>query len=254
MSNTRLSVNVNKIALWRNARGGNLPDLSQVVLDCERFGAQGITVHPRPDQRHIRRDDLYRLRELVRTEFNVEGYPSEEFLRLMEEIRPHQVTLVPDAPDALTSSEGWDAVANQSFLTEVVARLKAANCRTSLFLEPNKDLVDAAFQTGTDCIEFYTGPYAANYHIEAERSIKAYRYAAIHAGKLGLCINAGHDLNLDNLGYWCARIPQTHEVSIGHALWADALYMGMENTIQLYLRTIGTAEMRFPTMHLPPGY
>lgn len=240
---TRLSVNVNKIAWLRNARGGNLPDLVQVSKDCERFGAEGITVHPRPDERHITRADVYALKEVVSTEFNIEGYPSEDFLQLVEAVRPDQVTLVPDPPDALTSNAGWDTRMNASLLKEVVSRLHEADCRVSIFMETNPDFIDGAKEVGTDRIEFYTGPYAEHFEADREAAIGDYVSAARHAALIGLGINAGHDLSTRNLSYWAERIPQTLEVSIGHALWSDALYWGMENTIQLYRRClVSTAE------------
>jgi len=235
---TRLSVNVNKIALWRNARGGNFPDLQQVVQDCERFGAEGITIHPRPDQRHIRTDDVWTLSRLVQTEFNVEGFPSEAFLALMENVKPHQVTLVPDPPDALTSSQGWDTVGQSSFLHEVVARLQTSGCRVSLFVEPRSNMVEGALAAGANRVEFYTGPFAELFPANPDAAISPYKQAALTARKIGIGINAGHDLNLPNLAFWCQHIPETLEVSIGHALWVDAVYYGMENTIQMYRRSI----------------
>jgi pyridoxine 5-phosphate synthase len=236
---TRLSVNINKIALWRNSRPGNFPDIDKIAADCERFGAQGITVHPRPDGRHIRYEDVGRLNDLVKTELNVEGYPSAEFLRLIESVKPAQVTLVPDPPQALTSSEGWHTVSEHAFLQDVVQELKSWGCRVSLFVEPDLAMVEGAARTGTDCIELYTGPYAAAFPLNPEAAISPYVRAAGHALSLGLGLHAGHDLNIDNLCYWCSNIPETLEVSIGHALWADALYLGMENTIRLYLRAAG---------------
>jgi pyridoxine 5-phosphate synthase len=235
---TRLSVNVNKIALWRNARGGNFPNLQQVVRDCERFGAEGITIHPRPDQRHIRESDVWALSRLVQTEFNVEGYPSEAFLALVDSVRPHQVTLVPDSPDALTSSQGWDTLGHAGWLKEVVARLQESGCRVSLFVEPQCQMVEGASAIGTNRVEFYTGPYAEQFPANPEAAISPYLEAARMANELGLGINAGHDLNLPNLTYWCQHVPATLEVSIGHALWVDAVYYGMENTIRMYRRSI----------------
>lgn len=235
----RLSININKVALVRNARGSDWPNLIQVALDCERFGAQGITVHPRPDERHIRFDDLAPLQRSVKTEFNVEGYPSPAFLERMEALAPHQVTLVPDPPDALTSSEGWNTQEHAVFLRQVVERLQAAGCRVSLFLEPREDLVRAALETGTDRVEFYTGPYAVGFAEDRASAIAPYVKAAGLASSLGLGCNAGHDLNRDNLAYWQQCIPETMEVSIGHALWVDAWYLGMENTIRLYRRALG---------------
>ncbi len=239
---TRLSVNVNKIALWRNARGGNFPNLDQVVLDCERFGAQGITIHPRPDQRHIRRDDVFRLRDLVSTEYNIEGYPSEDFLSLMAVVKPDQVTLVPDPPDALTSSEGWDTVKHAFFLKDVCHRIQGYGSRVSLFVEANPAMVAGAARAGADRIELFTGPYAAGFDGDPDTAISTYRTAAQEAVGHGLGINAGHDLNLPNLAFWCREIPQTLEVSIGHALWVDALYYGVENTIRLYRRVLSSPD------------
>ncbi len=250
MSDIRLSVNINKVALVRNARGANFPDLLQVARDCERFGAQGITVHPRPDGRHVRQSDVYALRQSVQTELNVEGYPSEDFLAMVEAVQPEQVTLVPDPPEALTSSEGWDALGQRDFLMEVIGRIKAAGCRVSIFLEPDQAMVRAAVDTGTDRIELYTGPYAQAYaeaHGKSDaaerrhRAIAAYGESAALATELGLGVNAGHDLNRPNLAFWAEQVPQTLEVSIGHALWVDAWYLGMENTIRLYRRALGHA-------------
>jgi pyridoxine 5-phosphate synthase len=236
--NTRLSVNVNKIAWLRNARGGNLPDLQQAVRDIERFGAQGITVHPRPDERHIRRSDVRELRGIVQSEFNVEGYPSVEFLALMEEVKPDQVTLVPDPPEALTSSAGWDTIRHKEQLVDAIAALQAYGSRVSLFLEPQESAVDAAKLTGTDRVEFYTGPYAEAFHGDRETAIAPFARASAHATYIGLGVNAGHDLNLDNLRYFRQNLPDLLEVSIGHALVCDALYLGLENTVQRYLREI----------------
>lgn len=242
---TRLSVNINKIATLRNARGGNLPDLLQVAADCQRFGAEGITVHPRPDQRHIRYQDVWDLKPVVTTEFNIEGYPSRRFLDLVTAVRPEQCTLVPDPPDALTSGNGWDTVANRSFLRDVVAELKAAAIRVSIFLNADPRMVEPAAASGTDRIELYTGPYARDY--QKIRSDEAFRKAhfeetylatATKATEAGLGINAGHDLNLENLGYFSSAVPQLKETSIGHALISDALYYGLENTIQMYKRLL----------------
>lgn len=235
---SRLSVNVNKVATLRNARGGNLPDLIQVSKDCERFGAQGITVHPRPDERHIRYQDVRDLKPIVRTEFNVEGYPSKDFMDLVLEVKPHQVTLVPDPPGVLTSNAGWDAIGRADFLKETIQSLKAAGMRVSIFMECDHDQISAALDTGTDRIELYTGPYAADYFKDREAAIAPYKAAAEHANKIGLGLNAGHDLNLENLAYFKSEIPELLEVSIGHALISDALYFGLENTIQMYLRKI----------------
>jgi pyridoxine 5-phosphate synthase len=235
---TRLSVNVNKVALLRNARGGNLPNLLQVALDCEDFGAQGITVHPRPDERHIRYADIPVLREHVRTEFNIEGNPTEEFIELVLSNPPHQVTLVPDEPGALTSDHGWDTLKHKSFLKEVIARFQEQNIRVSIFLDPVEEQVHGAKAVGTDRIEFYTGPYAEHYAQDREAAVAPYRSAALLANELNLGINAGHDLNLDNLRFFATEVPGLLEVSIGHALITDALYYGLKNTIQLYLREL----------------
>jgi len=231
---TNLSVNVNKIATLRNARGGNIPNVQAVAIDCERFGADGITVHPRPDERHIRRSDVYALRPLVRTEFNIEGYPSEDFLQLVFQVKPQQATLVPDAPDVLTSSAGWDVAPNLDFLTAVVDRLKDAGIRTSLFVGTDIENIKVAARTGTDRVELYTGPYAEQFVVNPEAAIAPYVEAAEAAHRVGLGLNAGHDLNLDNLKFFHDHIPYLAEVSIGHALISDALYMGLESTIKAY--------------------
>lgn len=235
---TKLSVNINKIALIRNARGGNLPDLVQVARDCESFGAQGITVHPRPDQRHVRFSDLPLLREVVTTEFNVEGYPSPGFLKLVMENKPDQVTLVPDLPGALTSDHGWDTVANAGFLGAVIAELKAAGIRVSVFVDAEEQAVEGARLAGADRIEFYTGHYAHAYGADRRSAVAPHRKAALLASSIGLGINAGHDLNLENLRFYRQEVPGLLEVSIGHALVCDALYYGLSNTIQMYLRQL----------------
>ena len=235
---TKLSVNINKIATLRNARGGNRPDVIQAALDCERFGAQGITVHPRPDERHIRYQDVLDLKKVVTTEFNIEGNPTAEFLELVKKVRPQQVTLVPDAPDAITSNAGWDTIRHQAYLREVIADLQAAGCRVSIFVDPEVAMVEGAAQTGTDRIELYTEAYASHYASDPAAAIAPYAQAAQRAVALGLGINAGHDLDLDNLRYLQQHIPGLLEVSIGHALICDALYYGLENTIQLYLRQL----------------
>jgi pyridoxine 5-phosphate synthase len=231
---TRLSVNINKIATLRNARGGNIPDVLKVAVDCQKFGAQGITVHPRPDERHIRYQDVRDIKPLITSEFNIEGYPSSKFLDLVMEVKPDQVTLVPDAPDAITSSQGWNIIKNLSFLKEVVNGLRRAGIRTSLFLDTDLINIENAVKTGTDRIELYTGPYAMDYMENREKAIAPYVEAAVAAGKIGLGLNAGHDLNLYNLKYFYDNIPGLLEVSIGHALISDALYFGLEKTIQLY--------------------
>ena len=235
---TRLSVNINKIATLRNARGGNNPDVVRVALDCERFGAQGITVHPRPDERHIRYTDVLALKKVVTTEFNIEGYPDERYMDLVAKVRPHQATLVPDAPDAITSNAGWDTVRNKELLTRIVSTIKSLGVRVSVFVDPDVKMVEGAAACGADRIELYTEPYAANYHIDKEKAIKPYQRAAARALELGLGLNAGHDLDLHNLAYLKRSLPGLDEVSIGHALISDALYFGLENTIQLYLRQL----------------
>ncbi|ALD21883.1 pyridoxine 5'-phosphate synthase [Hymenobacter sp. DG25A] len=235
---TKLSVNINKIATLRNARGHNRPDLLQVARDCERFGAQGITVHPRPDERHIRYQDVRDLKRVVTTELNVEGNPTPDFLALVREVRPEQVTLVPDAPDAITSNAGWNTVEHLVYLMGVVQELKSIGCRVSIFLDPDPAMVKAAVGTGTDRIELYTEAYATGYHTNREAVVAPYRLAATMAHELGLGLNAGHDLDLDNLAYLKQELPGLAEVSIGHALICDALYLGLENTIQLYRRQL----------------
>ncbi len=235
---TNLSVNINKIALIRNSRGGNLPDVLKAALDCERFGAQGITVHPRPDERHIRYQDVRDLKPILTTEFNIEGYPSKEFMELVLEVKPHQVTLVPDPPDALTSNAGWDTITNKALLKEVIAEFRKNKIRTSLFVGTDLNQIEGAAATGTDRIELYTEDYARNYHKDPEAAVEPYRKAAHRAHKYGLGINAGHDLNLNNLAFFKKSLEQLDEVSIGHALISDALYLGLENTIQLYLRQL----------------
>lgn len=238
---TKLSVNINKIATLRNARGGNVPDLIEAARNCERFGAQGITVHPRPDERHIRYNDVRELTKVVSTEFNIEGYPSEDFIDLVLEAAPAQVTLVPDPPDALTSNAGWDAIVHEAMLKKVIARFQAAGIRVSIFMECDAEQIAAAQQTGTDRIELYTEDFATQYAADPAAAIAAYQKAAEKAEQLQLGLNAGHDLNLENLRYFCAKIPNLLEVSIGHALISDALYLGLENTIQRYLREIEMA-------------
>lgn len=235
---TKLSVNINKIALIRNSRGGNLPDLAKAVSDIVRFGAQGITVHPRPDERHIRYQDVRDLKPLLSVEFNIEGYPNDKFMQLVMEVKPDQVTLVPDPPEALTSNAGWDTLKHKDLLKEVISILHKSGIRTSVFIDTDLKLMDGAAKTGTDRIELYTEDYAKNYSASPEKAIADYRKAAIRAYELGLGINAGHDLNLYNLAYFHKHIPHLAEVSIGHALISDALYMGLENTVQLYLRQL----------------
>jgi len=235
----RLSVNINKIATLRNARGGNVPNVLKAAMDCQRFGSDGITVHPRPDERHIRYQDVRDLRPVVTTEFNIEGYPTERFLKLVTEIKPEQVTLVPDPPEALTSSEGWDTRKNKSFLKEIIARLRENGIRTSIFMGTDAELVQYAAETGTDRIELYTEPYASAYPSDREKAIAPFIRAAIVAKNAGLGVNGGHDLSLENLKYFAWNIPGLLEVSIGHALISDALYFGLENTIQMYKRLLG---------------
>jgi pyridoxine 5-phosphate synthase len=240
ITQAKLSVNVNKIATIRNARGGNNPNVLQVALDCERFGAQGITVHPRPDERHIRYSDVIELAQHVTTEFNIEGYPSEDFLQLIETVKPHQVTLVPDPPDAITSNAGWDTITHQEYLTQIIARIKKTGARVSIFLNPNPELIPSAKATGTDRIELYTEGYATQFHHNPEQALQPYINTARAAVNMGLGVNAGHDLDLHNLNYMSKNLPGLLEVSIGHALVCDALYLGLQNTIQMYLRALNT--------------
>ncbi|MCF8453693.1 MAG: pyridoxine 5'-phosphate synthase [Pedobacter sp.] len=235
----KLSVNINKIATLRNSRGGNNPDLIKVALDAERFGAEGITVHPRPDERHIRYQDVFDLKKVIQTEFNIEGNPKEQkFVELVLANKPAQVTLVPDAEGQLTSNHGWDTVKHQSYLKDIIAEFKSEGIRVSIFVDPSEEMIEAAERTGTDRIELYTEAYASNYHTDKELAIKPYIAAANLANKLGLGINAGHDLDLHNLNYFSKKIPGLLEVSIGHALVCDSLYFGLENTIQMYLRAL----------------
>ncbi len=231
---TRLSVNINKFATLRNARGNNLPDIVKAAKDCERFGAEGITVHPRPDERHIRYGDVLMLKEVVNTEFNIEGFPDQRFMDLVLQVKPAQVTLVPDAPEVLTSNHGWDTLSNASFLTEKIIALQSAGIRVSLFIDPVAPFIEGAGKVGTDRIEFYTGPYAENYAKDKAKAIQAYVECASLARNLGLGINAGHDLSLENLAYFYETMPFLDEVSIGHALICDALYLGLEKTIEAY--------------------
>ncbi|MBL7834487.1 MAG: pyridoxine 5'-phosphate synthase [Cyclobacteriaceae bacterium] len=235
---TRLSVNINKIATLRNARAGNNPDVVKVAIDCERFGAQGITVHPRPDERHIRYRDVILLKDVVTTEFNIEGYPDDRFMQLIREAKPVQATLVPDKPDAITSNAGWDTLTHAVFLKEIIQELKKLNVRVSLFVDPVEAMAEGAAKIGADRIELYTEPYASHYHKNREAAVQPYVNTAQAAKANGLGINAGHDLDLHNLKFLKQSIPDLEEVSIGHALIADALYYGLENTIQLYLRQL----------------
>lgn len=232
---TRLSVNINKIATLRNSRGGKIPDVIEAAIRCQEFGAEGITVHPRPDERHIKRKDVYELKPVVKTEFNIEGYPSREFLNLVTSVKPQQVTLVPDAHDAITSNQGWDVIRHMNMLKEIIAELKENNIRTSIFVETDLENIVATKETGTDRIELYTEPYAYNYAVDRDKAVAPFQQAAEKALEVGLEINAGHDLNLDNLKFFKQNVPGLLEVSIGHALISDALYFGLEKTIRLYL-------------------
>ncbi|MDD3736179.1 MAG: pyridoxine 5'-phosphate synthase [Bacteroidales bacterium] len=235
---TRLSVNINKIATLRNARGGNVPDVKMAAVRCQGFGAEGITVHPRPDERHIRYSDVYDIRDIVTTEFNIEGNPEEQFIKLVLDVVPDQVTLVPDAHDAITSNSGWDTITNLAFLTEVVARFHERGIRTSIFTGTDPEMIEYAARTGTDRIELYTEPYASMYPSDRVSAVAPFVKAAEVARKAGLGINAGHDLDLNNLAWLHSHIPWLEEVSIGHALVSDALYYGLENTIQMHLREL----------------
>ena len=235
---TRLSVNINKIATLRNARGGNIPDVIRAAIDCERFGSQGITVHPRPDERHIRYQDARELKAVVTTEFNIEGNPGKSFIDLVLELKPAQVTLVPDTPDVLTSNAGWDTIKNETFLTEVLAEFKRNGIRTSIFIETDARMIENAAKIGADRVELYTEGYATGYPANRKQAISPFIEAANVANMAGLGLNAGHDLSLENLHYFAANIPELLEVSIGHALISDALYYGLENTIQMYLRKL----------------
>ncbi|MGI9650683.1 pyridoxine 5'-phosphate synthase [Chryseobacterium sp. RLHN22] len=235
---TKLSVNINKIATLRNARGGETPSVTEAAIKIQEFGAHGITIHPRPDERHITRKDVYDLKPIVHTEFNIEGNPHREFIDMVLEIKPEQVTLVPDADDAITSNAGWDCEKNMDFLKLVIAEFKNAGIRTSIFLDPNPEMVKFAAETSADRIELYTEAYASNYSKNKEEAIKPYYETAVKAAEFGLGINAGHDLSLENLKYFADNIPSLLEVSIGHALVSEALYMGMENTVQAYLKRL----------------
>ena len=236
--NTRLSVNINKIATIRNARGGNVPNVLEAAINCERYGAQGITVHPRPDERHIRYQDVKDIKPVVKTEFNIEGYPNKSFIDLILEVKPNQVTLVPDPPEVLTSNAGWDTIRNESFLKEVIAEFQNNGIRTSIFIETNPEMIKNAVKSGTDRIELYTESYATNFPLDKEKAIHPFVESAKLANELGLGINAGHDLDLNNLKYFADNVSGLLEVSIGHALISEALYLGLENTIQLYLRQL----------------
>jgi pyridoxine 5-phosphate synthase len=235
---TKLSVNINKIATLRNARGANNPNVLKVAQDCERYGAQGITVHPRPDERHIKWADATALQKIVTTEYNIEGFPDERYLKLIAETKPTQATLVPDKPSAITSNAGWDTISHQQFLADVVMEIKKLGVRVSIFVDADTKMVESAKKTGADRIELYTEPYASQYHQNRELAVRNYVQAAAVAQQLGLGINAGHDLDLHNLKYLQQSLPRLDEVSIGHALICDALYFGLENTIQMYLREL----------------
>jgi len=241
---TKLSVNINKIATIRNARGGNTPNLVEAAIKIQEFGGQGITIHPRPDERHIRYQDVYDLKPVVTTEFNIEGKPVDSFMELVLANKPEQVTLVPDAEDAITSNAGWDTIKYQDYLTDVIKTFKAAGIRTSIFLDPNPALVEAAAKTGADRIELYTEEFATQYGLGNLAAIQPYKETALLAIEHGMAVNAGHDLSLDNIQYFIEQIPQIAEVSIGHALISEALYMGLENTVQSYLRKIEVANLK----------
>ena len=235
---TNLSVNINKIATLRNARGGNMPNVVQAAIDCQRFGADGITIHPRPDERHITNRDVYEIKEVINTEFNIEGYPSEKFVKMVLEVKPEQVTLVPDAIDVITSNNGWNTIENQIFLTEIIGEFKNNNIRTSIFVNPQGEMVEGAKKCGSDRVELYTESYANMFEIDRSQAIKSYINAAEIANKCSIEINAGHDLNLQNLSFFVKTIANVSEVSIGHALISDAIYLGLENTIQMYKRLL----------------
>jgi len=238
MTYTRLSVNINKFATLRNARGGNNPDIIKIAKDCERFGAEGITVHPRPDERHIRYNDVLDLKNVVTTEFNIEGYPSKDFLELVLKVQPAQCTLVPDAPDVLTSDNGWDTIKNKTFLNDVIAELHESKIRVSLFINPIEQFIEGAKAVHADRIELYTGPYAHIFSYDQSKAVEPFVQSANYAQSIGLDVNAGHDLDLNNLSFLKKNIPFLAEVSIGHALVCDALYYGLENTIQMYRRQL----------------
>ncbi len=235
---TRLSVNINKIAVLRNSRGSNMPDLLKVAADCEKFGAQGITIHPRPDERHIRYSDIFPLKNIVTTEYNIEGYPDKKFVDMILKVKPEQCTLVPDPPGVLTSNEGWDTIEYQSFLNHIVTTIQKNGTRVSLFLNPEKKYVEAAAKTGAERIEFYTGHYAKDFSFNKKKAVEPHSFASHIASSLNLGVNAGHDLNLDNLAYYKEHTVNLLEVSIGHALISDALYYGLQNTIAMYLHQL----------------
>lgn len=235
---TKLSVNINKIATIRNARGGDAPSVVEAAINCQNFGADGITIHPRPDERHITKKDVYDIKPIMTTEYNIEGYPSEDFMQLVIEVTPEQVTLVPDGPDVITSCAGWDTIKLQDYLKEIISVFKENGIRTSIFVDPKIEMIEGAKKCGTDRIELYTEDYATNYSEDKEKAIAPYIEAAKKATELGLGINAGHDLSLENLEYFAKHIPNLAEVSIGHALISDALYLGLENAIQMYKRLL----------------
>ena len=235
---TKLSVNINKIATIRNARGGVTPNVVEAAINCQKFGADGVTIHPRPDERHITRKDVYNIKSIISTEFNIEGYPSEDFIKMVLEINPEQVTLVPDGPDVITSCAGWDTIKFQSYLKEIISIFQEKRIRTSIFVDPEIEMIEGSKLCGTDRIELYTEDYATNYLSNKEKAIAPYIEAAKKATELGLRINAGHDLSLENLEYFVKEIPNLAEVSIGHALISDALYLGLENAIQMYKRLL----------------
>ena len=235
---TKLSVNINKIATLRNARGGSYPNVLDAVINCQNYGADGITVHPRPDERHVTKKDVFEIKPLITTEYNIEGYPSQDFINMVIEVNPDQVTLVPDGPDVITSCSGWDTVKFQSYLKEIISIFKERNIRTSIFVDPLETMIEGAKKCGADRIELYTEDYATRYQVNKEEAISAYQKAAHMATDLGIEINAGHDLSLENLKYFAENIPNLKEVSIGHALISDAIYLGLENTIQMYKRLL----------------
>ena len=235
---TKLSVNINKIATLRNARGGSYPNVLDAVTNCQNFGADGITVHPRPDERHVTKKDVFEIKPLITTEYNIEGYPSQDFINMVIEVNPDQVTLVPDGPDVITSCAGWDTVKFQSYLKEIISIFKERNIRTSIFVDPLETMIEGAKKCGADRIELYTEEYATRYQVNKEEAISAYQKAAHMATDLGIEVNAGHDLSLENLKYFAEKIPNLKEVSIGHALISDAIYLGLENTIQMYKRLL----------------
>ena len=235
---TKLSVNINKIATIRNARGGNTPNVVEAAINCQKFGADGITIHPRPDERHITKKDVYDIKSIITTEYNIEGYPTEDFIKMVLEIHPEQVTLVPDGPNVLTSCAGWDTIKFQDYLKEIIFIFKQRGIRTSIFVDPVETMIEGAKNCGTDRVELYTEDYATGYSTDREKAIAPYLEVAKIANELGLEINAGHDLSLENLEYFAKEIPNLKEVSIGHALISDSIYLGLENTIQMYKRLL----------------